>query len=67
MVGIVADPEARLNSVGETRRGPAVRIESGGSRPTVVQLRHHVLLFLIQTAGATGGPALPQTFDAFAG
>src|SRR5271157_2240083 len=61
VVGVVADAEAGLNGFGETRRGPAVHVESHSPRAGPVDFGNEVELFRVQAAGTAGGAAFAQS------
>jgi hypothetical protein len=65
VIGIVAHPETRKNSVGETRGGPSIRVEAGGTRTCAIHLCDIGKLSDSETTGTTGSAAFPQRFHAF--
>src|ERR1017187_2875816 len=60
VIGIVAHGEARKDGVGETGRGPTVRIESRRSRPRAINFRNIGKLGSGETTRAPGSTPLTQ-------
>src|SRR5438874_7089067 len=63
VIGIVFHAETGQDSLGETRRGPAVVIQAGGARPALVHGPHICQLVRGKTAGASGSAPFAERLD----
>jgi hypothetical protein len=62
---VIADSEAPFDGLGQARGGPAVVRKTESRSAIRMDANDFGLLILSEPAGASGGAATPQTFDAF--